>query len=61
MIKLSQNNEMNVKVIFDGLSKMIFAMRKTSNPFSSIWIDQGHEQNNKIAIVDGSAIWLLEK
>lgn len=61
MIKISRQQD-NIKnqVIFESFSKGYFTVRKTKNPFSSIGIDQAHEQNNKIVKVDGGAIGLLE-
>ena len=60
MINISKNNEKNTKAIFNSFNKGFFTVRKTNNPFSSIGIDQAHEQNNKIIKVDGGAIGLLE-
>ena len=35
-------------------------MQKTKPPFSSIAIDQAHEQNNKVGKGDGGAVGLLQ-
>ena len=35
-------------------------MQKTKRPFSSIAIDQAHEQNNKVVKGDGEAVGLLQ-
>lgn len=48
MTEQSENDEINVKVIFNDLSKGLFTVRKMSNPFSRI--DQIHEQNNKMLL-----------
>ena len=37
-----------------------FAVHKTKRPFSSIAIDQAHEQNNKVVKGDGGAVGLLQ-
>ena len=48
MTEQSENDEINVKAIFDDLSKGLFVVRKMSNPFSRI--DRIHEQNNKMLL-----------
>lgn len=42
-VKLSENDEVNVKAIFHGFSKGFFTVAKMSNPLSSISIDQTHK------------------
>ena len=37
-----------------------FVVQKTKPPFSSIAIDQAHEQNNKVVKGDGGAVGLLQ-
>ena len=36
-----------------------FTVNKTTKPFSSIGIDQAHEQNNKLVKIDGGAVNIL--
>ena len=45
--------------VFDSLCKN-FTINKTTKQFSSIGIDQAHEQNNKIVKTDGGAIGIVE-
>ena len=61
IIKLSENDEINVKVIFGGFSKWVFTGRKWTIHFhTSIQNSQAHEQNIKIIKVDGGAVGLVE-
>ena len=40
--------------------EQFFSVKKTDHPFSNMGVDQAHEQNNKVVIVDGGAIGILE-
>ena len=47
-------------IIYQEFSIGNFVVRKTENSFSSIAIDQAHEQNKSVVKVDGDAIDLTE-
>ena len=46
--------------IFTEFSRGHFVVRKTEKTFSSMVIDQAHEQNNAVIKGDGGAIGLTE-
>ena len=42
--------------IFEEFTRGNFTVKKSNRTFSSIGVDQAHEQNNKVVKVDGGAI-----
>ena len=52
------SNESNS--VLEQCNKVYFFVNKTDHPFSSMSIDQAHEQNIKVVKVDGGAIDILE-
>ena len=46
--------------ILEQSNKEYFNVDKTDHPFSSMRVDQAHEQNNKVVKVDGGATGILE-
>ncbi len=46
--------------VYQELMKGNFTVTKTNTAFSSMGVDQGHEQNNKIVKVEGGAIGILD-
>ena len=46
--------------IFEEFTRGNFTVKKSNRTFSSIGIDQAHEQNNKVVKVDGGAIDILD-
>ena len=53
-----KSNESNS--VLEQCNKAYFFVDKTDHPFSSMCIDQAHEQNIKVVKVDGGAIDILE-
>ena len=45
--------------IYDEFHSGKLTVKKTGKSFSSIGIDQAHEQNNKLVKIDGGAIDIL--
>ena len=48
------------KSVLEQCNKAYFFVNKTDHTFSSMSIDQAHEQNIKVVKVDGGAIDILE-
>ena len=58
-MKTRQNSNPEVFHVFTNDGS--FAVSRTSNPFSSMGIDQCHEQLNKLVKGDGGAVGLTEE
>ena len=52
--------EANAPSVYKEFLEGHITVRKTTNHFSNITIDQAHEQNNKIVKIDDGAVGILD-